>query len=114
MALACLLLLMAAGCASEHYGAGIDSSAPAIKVKDIIIDPAVVGRGVTVAGTISSQCGSNGCWFVLNDETGQVFVNLAPANLSLPPRMGRKVRVSGTVYPVEGVNQLYASGVEIL
>src|SRR5512145_1779842 len=117
MRFACMLMvfavIMTAGCTAERFGSALEGGAPTVKVKDIIIDPALVGRVVTVAGTISSQCGSNGCWFVLNDDTGQVFVNLAPAQLTLPPRMGKAVKVSGTVSPVEGVNQLFAQGVEV-
>lgn len=111
-----LLLLLAVvipGCASEQYGSGIDKNIPAVKVKDIYLDSGVIGKRVTLQGTISSQCGSNGCWFVLQDDTGQVFVNLAPNNMTLPPRMNKTARVTGVVYPVEGQLQVIAQGVEV-
>ena len=107
------MALVLLGCASEKYGAGIDKSFPEVKVKDIYLDSGIVGKKVTLQGTIASQCGSNGCWFVLQDSTGQIFVNLGPANLTLPPRMNKSTRVSGTVYPVQGELQLIAQGVEV-
>jgi hypothetical protein len=102
-----------AGCSSEKYGAGVDSTVATVKVRDIFLDNNPVGRKVTIEGKISSQCGSNGCWFVLQDDTGQVFVNLGPNNMTLPPRMNKKAKVTGIVYPVQGELQVIAEGVEI-
>lgn len=106
-------LLVFSACSAEKFGSGIDGSAPKIKVKDVYLDPASAGKRVTVEGKISSQCGSNGCWFVLDDTTGQMFINLAPANITIPPRMGKKARVSGTVTRVQDELQLFAHGVEL-
>jgi hypothetical protein len=108
-----LLAFSLLGCSAEKYGAGVDKSVPAMKVKDIYLDSNIVGRKVTLQGTISSQCGSNGCWFVLQDETGQVFVNLAPANMTIPPRMNKSAKVTGIVYPVQGELHVIAEGVEV-
>jgi predicted small secreted protein len=115
IALSLLLAVVLTGCtASEKYGAGVDNSIPAIKVKDVFLDSSIVGKKVTLHGTIASQCGSNGCWFVLQDDTGQIFVNLAPANMELPPRMNKTARVTGIIYPVQGQLQLIAHGVEVI
>jgi len=108
-----MMLAVFSGCASEKYGAGIDKGIPEVKVKDIYLDSGIVGKKVTLQGTIASQCGSNGCWFVLHDDTGQIFVNLGPAKLTLPPRINKSTRVSGIVYPVQGELQLIAQGVEV-
>lgn len=113
MALFMILVFGLLGCASEKYGTAVDGKTPQVKVKDIFLDPGHLGKAVTVEGKISSQCGSNGCWFVLQDDTGQVFVNLAPANLTLPPRMNKTARVTGIVYPVKGELQVVAQGVEV-
>jgi len=113
ISLCILMALVLFGCASEKYGAGIDKSFPEVKVKDIYLDSGIVGKKVTLQGTIASQCGSNGCWFVLQDSTGQIFVNLGPVNLTLPPRLNKSARVSGIVYPVQGELQLIAQGVEV-
>jgi len=101
------------GCTAEKYGAGADKKTREIKVKDIFLDNSIIGKKITLQGTVASQCGSNGCWFVLQDDTGQIFVNLAPANMTLPPRMNKKAKVTGIVYPVQGELQVIAHGVEI-
>jgi hypothetical protein len=108
-----LLTLALIGCSAEKYGKGVDQGVSAIKVKDVFLDNSIIGRKVTLQGTISSQCGSNGCWFVLQDDTGQVFINLAPNNMTVPPRMNRSATVTGTVYPVQGELQILAEGVEV-
>lgn len=103
------------GCtASEKYGTGVEKSTPSIKVKNIFLDSSIVGKTVTLQGKIASQCGSNGCWFVLQDDTGQIFVNLAPSNLTLPPRMNKTAKVTGVIYPVQGELQLIAQGIEVI
>lgn len=101
------------GCTAEKYGTGIDKSISEIKVKDIYLNSNIVGKTVTLRGTIASQCGSNGCWFVLQDDTGQIFVNLSSNNISLPPRINKAARVTGIVYPVQGELQVIAHGVEV-
>ncbi len=108
------LLFGLAGCAAEQYGRGIDSGAATVKVKDLYFDRGLLGRTVNLEGRISSQCGSNGCWFVLQDETGQIFVNLSPNNMTLPPRMQKAVKVTGHIAVVQNELQLIAQGVEIL
>lgn len=101
------------GCSAEKYGADLDRSIPVLKVKDIFLDQNIVGRKVALTGSISSQCGSNGCWFVLQDDSGQVFINLSPNNMSIPPRMNKKAKVTGTVHAVQGELQIIAEGVEV-
>ena len=108
-----LLLLGLVGCSAEKYGTAVDRSIKTVKVKDVILNRDLVGKPVTLEGKISSQCGSNGCWFVLMDDTGQVFINLAPNNLTVPPRLNKSARVTGIVYPVQGELQIIAQGVEI-
>ena len=107
------VILTATGCSAEKYGLGIDSSAPVVKVKDIILRPDFVGRTVTLEGKIISQCQSNGCWFFLYDETGQIFINLKPNNFALPSRIGKNVRVTGIVSADQQGYQIIARGVEI-
>lgn len=101
------------GCSAEKYGAGVDTKIAAVKVKDIFLDSNPVGKKVTIAGKIASQCGSNGCWFVLQDDTGQVFINLSQNNMTVPPRMNKTAKVTGIVYPVQGELQIIAEGVEV-
>ncbi|TAN42765.1 MAG: DNA-binding protein [Nitrospirae bacterium] len=111
--MAVLAIVTFLGCTSEKYGAAVDTRIAAVKVKDILLDSNPAGRKVALEGKISSQCGSNGCWFVLQDDTGQIFVNLGPKNLTLPPRMNKTAKVSGTVFPVRGELQVFAEGIEV-
>lgn len=111
-----IILVFAAlltGCSVERYGAAIDSSTKTVKVKDLFLDPSLLGKKVALKGRISSQCGSTGCWFFLQDDTGEVFVNLAPNNMSLPPRINKKAKVTGIVLPVQGELQVVAQGIEL-
>ncbi|MEW6117300.1 MAG: OB-fold nucleic acid binding domain-containing protein [Nitrospirota bacterium] len=109
-----VLGLFLSGCSAEKYGLGVDSSAPTVMVKDIILKPELQGQQVNIEGKIVSQCQSNGCWFFLQDESGQVFINLAPNNFALPSRMGKRVKVTGIVARGrEGGYQIIARGVEV-
>ena len=55
-----------------------------------------VGQNVTFNGTITSQCGS-GCWFIISDDTGDLYVTLRANNFVIPPAMGKKATVTGLV-----------------
>jgi uncharacterized protein YdeI (BOF family) len=111
--LASVLGFALAGCSAEKYGSGIDSSARKVQVKDIVLYPELQGQRVTIEGRIVTQCMSNGCWFFLEDGTGQIFVNLAPNNFSLPEKMGRPARVTGVVWTVNDGYQVIAEGLEV-
>lgn len=47
-----------------------------------------------IEGKITSMCGS-GCWFILSDTTGDIYVTLKPNNFVIPPSMGKQVVVEG-------------------
>lgn len=108
-----LLPLVLAGCGNEKYGAGVDSGAPKVTVKDIFLRPELMGTKVTLEGRIVSQCQSNGCWFFLQDETGQVYIDLARNQFSLPSLTGKQAVASGTVARSQQSYQLIATGVEV-
>ena len=98
---------------SEKYGV-VDTAAPAVQVKDILLSEAYGGKDVRMSGTIAMQCASTGCWFFLDDGTGRMFVNLSGLGLGLPPRSGKKALVSGTVSVDEnGQAVLNAKGLEV-
>lgn len=60
---------------------------------------ALIGRAnlsAVLTGMVDDHCRLVGCWLTLRDETGELFVDLAPSGLStvnLPP--GSRVRVTG-------------------
>ena len=112
-AAALLTTLILAGCSGEKYGAGIDSAAPVVQVKDIFLQPQLIGKQVTLEGNIVTQCQSNGCWFFLNDGTGQIYIDLSKNQFTLPSLPGKRVAASGIVSRAQQSPYLVASGVEV-
>ena len=108
-----LTTLLLAGCGAEKYGAGVDSSAPKVTVKDLFLKKNLLGQKVTLEGKIGSQCQSNGCWFFLQDDTGQLYIDLATNKFSLPPMQNKQVAASGTVARSRNSILLIATGVEV-
>lgn len=108
-----LALLFLFGCTGEQYGAGVDSQAPRVQVKDLFLQQELIGKQVTLEGKIVSQCQSNGCWFFLQDDTGQVYIDLSRSQFALPAMPGRQVVASGTVARSQQNTLLVASGVEV-
>lgn len=108
-----LVSLVLAGCGGENYGSGVDPDAPKVQVKDVFLKPELLGTKVTLEGKIVSQCQSNGCWFYLQDETGQIYIDLSKSQLTLPSRPGKQALASGTVGKSKQSYLLLASGVEV-
>ena len=50
--------------------------------------PSFESQVIEVTGKITSQCGS-GCWFILSDESGDLYVTLRPSNFVIPPGHGQ-------------------------
>ena len=69
-----------------------------------------IGENVTFNGTISSQCGS-GCWFIISDDTGDLYVTLRANNFVIPPAMGKKATVIGQV-SMKG--DVYVTGSQVI
>jgi uncharacterized protein YdeI (BOF family) len=107
------LFLAACSGGGDKYGAGVDPDARSVQVKDIFLNPDLMGQQVTLEGRIVSQCGSNGCWFYLQDETGQVYVDLARNGFELPSLPNKTAIATGTVARTQQAFMLIATGVEI-
>ena len=105
--------LILAGCGGEKYGAGVDASAQMVKVKDVFLKKNLLGQKITLEGKIVSQCQSNGCWFFLQDETGQLYIDMATNKFSLPSMPNKQVAASGTVAKSQNNLVLIATGVEV-
>mgnify|MGYP001385529617 CR=1 FL=1 len=108
-----ILPLLLVGCKKEEYGAGVDTQAPKISVKDAFLKPELLGKSVVLEGKIVSQCQSNGCWFFLEDGTGQIYVDLSTNKFSLPAMSNKEVIASGTIARSQKSILLIASGVEV-
>jgi uncharacterized protein YdeI (BOF family) len=105
--------LILAGCGGEKYGAGVDASAQMVKVKDVFLKKNLLGQKITLEGKIVSQCQSNGCWFFLQDDTGQLYIDMATNKFSLPSMPNKQVAASGTVAKSQNNLVLIATGVEV-
>lgn len=108
----CLIPVILA-CASEQQYGAIPASMQQTTVKDIVLNPASAGKEVLIRGKITSQCGSNGCWFFLNDGTGQILVQLAALNLGLPPSAGKTAEVYGIVNVINQQAAVNARGLKV-
>jgi uncharacterized protein YdeI (BOF family) len=108
-----IFTLILAGCGGEKYGDGIDPSAQAVKVKDVFLKKNLMGQKVTLEGKIVSQCQSNGCWFYIQDDTGQLYIDMAKNQFSLPSMPNKQVVASGTVGEMRNNIVLIATGVEV-
>ncbi len=108
-----IIPLMLVGCGSENYGAGVDASAQAVKVKDVFLNKNLLGQKVTLEGKIVSQCQSNGCWFYLQDDSGQLYIDMATNKFSLPSMPNKLVAASGMVAKKQNNIVLIATGVEV-
>jgi len=90
-----IALFLFFGC-TDKYGQ-IGENLPKVTVRDAVLQPDLVDREVRLEGKIITQCLSNGCWFILQDNTGKMVVDLKFLNLGLPQRTGKKVVVTGIV-----------------
>lgn len=108
-----LFVMGACSGGSEKYGAGVDTRLPVVQVRDVFLQQDLLGQRVTLEGRIVSQCASNGCWFYLQDDTGQVYIDLSRNGFELPSLPNRRVKASGTVARAQQAFVLIATGVEL-
>ena len=74
---------------------GLNTTPLKVTVGDILEKGDSYGnQTVEIPGKITSQCGS-GCWFILSDGNGDLYVTLKPNNFVIPPAMGKEVTVQG-------------------
>ena len=77
-----------------------------VKISEILEnETAYHGKMVVVAGKIELECGA-GCWFVLNDGTGSIYVDILPNNFAIPQKSGEDARVYGEVTLKNGDPQI--------
>lgn len=110
-----LVFLVITGCSGggDSYGAGVNADAPKVQVKDVFLKPDLLGKEVTLEGRIVSQCASNGCWFYLQDDTGQVYIDLSRNGFELPSLPNRTAIATGTVSRTQQAYLLIATGVVV-
>ena len=84
-----------------------------VKISEILEnETAYHGKMVVVEGKIELECGA-GCWFVLNDGTGSIYVDILPNNFAIPQKSGEDARVYGEVTLKNGEPQIIGKTVLI-
>ena len=84
-----------------------------VKISEILEnETAYHGKMVVVEGKIELECGA-GCWFVLNDGTGSIYVDILPNNFAIPQKSGEDARVYGEVTLTNGDPQIIGTMVLI-
>ena len=125
-----VLLIIAAACSQPVIGNGNNLNEPVTTLSPSVqASPVQTGQtGVTIGaileasadykdkdvvikGKIVQECGS-GCWFIIQDSTGQIYVDLAPSNLVIPQKVGSTAKVSGVVTISKGTTYLIGKKVE--
>lgn len=85
----------------------------AVKIQDIVKnESAFDNKYVVIEGKIDSECAS-GCWFIVDDETAQLYVNINPSNFVIPQKRGSNVKVYGKITTSSGDPAMIGKIVEI-
>ncbi len=71
------------------------------------------GQMISLTGQISLEC-PEGCWFFLDDGTGKIYVDLKPAGLTIPQKVGSRVTLRGKTKGAGGNLQILGEEVKFL
>lgn len=94
---ACIAMILAIAAVPVLSDESAELEAKVVSIGDILDQPdEFIGKNVTFNGTISSMCGS-GCWFIIADDTGDMYVTTRANNFVIPQSMGKVATVTGTV-----------------
>ena len=73
-----------------------------VKIQDIVKnESAYDGKDVVIQGKIDLECAA-GCWFILNDGSASLYVNILPSNFAIPQKSGSDAKVYGKVTTQNG------------
>ena len=118
MRLYLLLLVLIIGCDSakvHQVGKAVPTNR-ATRVKEILDHPAAfLEQRVVLSGRVGQVCQHMGCWFVLQDSTRHILIDLEQGRTITVPRniSGDSLRVVGVVKRIAGDLRLMGKGVEI-
>ena len=113
-----LLLVLIIGCSSEkvqQMGEAVPANR-ATRIKEILGSPdAFLEQRVVLSGRAGQVCQHMGCWFVLQDSTQHILIDLEQGRTITVPRniSGDSLRVVGVVKRFAGDLRLMGKGVEI-
>ncbi len=84
-----------------------------VEIQEIIEDgSAYDGQMVVIEGKIETECPS-GCWFIVDDGTASIYVDILPNNFVIPQKRGSEVKVYGEVTTQDGDPMMIGKIVEI-
>lgn len=118
MRLYLLLLVLIIGCDSakmHQVGEAIPANRAA-RIKEVLDRPAAfLEQRVVLSGRAGQVCQHMGCWFVLQDSTRHILIDLEQGRTITVPRniSGDSLRVVGIVKRIAGDLRLMGKGVEI-
>ena len=118
MRLYLLLLVLIIGCDSakvHQVGEAVPANR-ATRIKEILDRPdAFLEQRVVLSGRVGQVCQHMGCWFVLQDNTRHILIDLEQGRTITVPRniSGDSLRVVGVVKRIGGDLRLVGKGVEI-
>jgi hypothetical protein len=84
-----------------------------VKIDEILLNATdYEGKMVEIEGTIETECPS-GCWFILNDETASIYVDILPNNFVIPQKRGEDAKIYGEVTVKDGDPMIIGKMVKI-
>ena len=84
-----------------------------VEIMDILQNAsAYEGQMVVIEGMIETECPS-GCWFIVNDATGSIYVDILPSNFVIPQERGEDAKVYGEVVVKDGDPMILGKMVQI-
>ena len=108
-----IVAISVVGCYADQAGNQTTTAPEKVSISDLLNSAdKYTDKPVSVEGKITSQCGS-GCWFIMSDDSGDLYVNLKPNNFVIPPSMGKKVTVVGDVVVKDNDMTLIGSSVNL-
>jgi hypothetical protein len=109
-----LVVALCYGSGPEHF-AGALKGYPKAEIAALLHAPArFAHKNVTLAGKVTRQCPTMGCWFYLTDATGaQMRVDVSDTCGTLPARIGHKATVEGQLIPYGDAYSFVGTALEI-
>lgn len=118
MRLYLMVLVLIIGCDSakvQQVGEAVPANR-AVRIKEVLDRPAAfLEQRVVLSGRVGQVCQHMGCWFVLQDSTQHILIDLEQGRTIAVPRniSGDSLRVVGVVKRIGGDLRLTGKGVEI-
>jgi hypothetical protein len=84
-----------------------------VKILDIIQNTAAFeGKNVVIEGKIETECPA-GCWFIVDDGSASLYIDILPSNFVIPQEAGSKIKVYGEVATKDNDPMMIGKIVEI-